>query len=84
MYESAPAFGGVGVAADKAYQNAKANSDQQNARIEHDKALQLVMTGLLAAHIQCLRTQGQFVDVLWFGMTVEEFHGGASTSNHAS
>ena len=39
MYESAPAFGGVGVAADKAYQNVKTNSDQQNARIEHDKTL---------------------------------------------
>jgi len=27
------------VAADIAYQNAKKNSDKQNARIEHDKAL---------------------------------------------
>jgi type I restriction enzyme R subunit len=27
------------VAADKAYQNAMKNSDKQNARIEHDKAL---------------------------------------------
>ena len=27
------------VAADKAYQNARKNSDRQNARIEHDKAL---------------------------------------------
>ena len=27
------------VAADRAYQNAKQNSDKQNARIEHDKAL---------------------------------------------
>ena len=27
------------VAADTAYQNAKKNSDKQNARIEHDKAL---------------------------------------------
>jgi type I restriction enzyme, R subunit len=35
------------VAADGAYQNAKANSDKQNARIEHDKALGRVMTGLL-------------------------------------
>ena len=31
------------VAADKAYQNAMKNSDKQNARIEHDKALQRVM-----------------------------------------
>ncbi len=36
------------VAADKAYQNAMKNSDRQNARIEHDKALKRVMTALLA------------------------------------
>ena len=35
------------VAADAAYQNAVANSDRQNARIEHDKALGRVMTALL-------------------------------------
>ena len=35
------------VAADKAYQNACKNSDRQNARIEHDKALLRVMTALL-------------------------------------
>lgn len=35
------------VAADKAYQNAKKNSDKQNARIEHDKALRRVMASLL-------------------------------------
>jgi type I restriction enzyme R subunit len=35
------------VAADGAYQNAMANSDKQNARIEHDKALGRVMTSLL-------------------------------------
>ncbi|GMA51340.1 hypothetical protein GCM10025857_26970 [Alicyclobacillus contaminans] len=35
------------VAADTAYQNAKKNSDRQNARIEHDKALARVMTALL-------------------------------------
>ena len=35
------------VAADSAYQNAKQNSDKQNARIEHDKALRRVMTALL-------------------------------------
>ena len=38
------------VAADKAYQNAIANSDEQNARIEHDKALERAMTDLLADH----------------------------------
>ena len=36
------------VAADEAYQNAKTNSDQQNARVEHDKALERVMNGILA------------------------------------
>ncbi|MGE5560451.1 MAG: type I restriction endonuclease subunit R [Chloroflexota bacterium] len=35
------------VAADKAYQNAMQHSDRQNARIEHDKALQRVMIGVL-------------------------------------
>ena len=35
------------VAADRAYRNAKQNSDKQNARIEHDKALRRVMTALL-------------------------------------
>jgi len=35
------------VAADAAYQNAKKNSDKQNARIEHDKALGRVMTALI-------------------------------------
>jgi len=35
------------VAADQAYRNAQANSDRQNARIEHDKALGRVMTSLI-------------------------------------
>ncbi len=35
------------VAADTAYQNAMRNSDKQNARIEHDKALVRVITALL-------------------------------------
>ena len=35
------------VAADTAYQNAQKNSDKQNARIEHDKALGRVMTAVL-------------------------------------
>jgi type I restriction enzyme R subunit len=35
------------VAADTAFQNARQHSDPQNARIEHDKALARVMTGLL-------------------------------------
>ncbi|MPZ20586.1 MAG: DEAD/DEAH box helicase [Luteitalea sp.] len=35
------------VAADRAFQNARQNSDKQNARIEHDKALARVMTAVL-------------------------------------
>jgi type I restriction enzyme R subunit len=35
------------VAANPAYQNAKQNSDKQNARIEHDKALGSVIVGLM-------------------------------------
>jgi type I restriction enzyme R subunit len=35
------------VAADPAYQNARRNSDRQNARIEHDRALGRVMTAVL-------------------------------------
>lgn len=36
------------VAADPAYQNARKNSDKQNARIEHDKALARVMMQILS------------------------------------
>ena len=36
------------VAGDRAYQNAMANSDPQNARIEHDKALERAVTDYLA------------------------------------
>jgi type I restriction enzyme R subunit len=35
------------VASDTAYRNAKQNSDKQNARIEHDKALARVIIGLM-------------------------------------
>jgi len=47
------------VAADGAYQNARKNSDKQNARIEHDKALGRVMTALLKDDTELFR---QFVD----------------------
>lgn len=36
------------VAQDKAYQNAQANSDKQNAKLEHDKALNRVVPDLLS------------------------------------
>ena len=40
------------VGGDRAYQNAIANSDKQNARIEHDKALAQAMTHLVAVHTE--------------------------------
>jgi type I restriction enzyme R subunit len=43
------------VAADSAYQNAKKNSDRQNARIEHDRALARVMTALLKDDTQLFK-----------------------------
>lgn len=66
------------VSADTAYQNAKKNSDRQNARIEHDKALKRVITALFADDAQLFK---QFQDNesfrRWltdtvFGMTYEE------------
>jgi type I restriction enzyme, R subunit len=47
------------VAADKAYQNAMKNSDKQNARIEHDRALQRVLLELLSDHTELFK---QFQD----------------------
>ncbi len=47
------------VAADQAYQNARQNSDRQNARIEHDKALARVMTAVLQDDTELFR---QFMD----------------------
>lgn len=47
------------VAADEAYSNARKNSDRQNARIEHDKALQRVMTAVLNDDTQLFK---QFMD----------------------
>jgi type I restriction enzyme R subunit len=47
------------VAADAAYENAKKNSDRQNARIEHDKALTRVMTAVLKDDTELFK---QFMD----------------------
>ncbi|MDP8265674.1 MAG: type I restriction endonuclease subunit R, partial [Candidatus Aceula meridiana] len=49
----------VKVAENEAYKNAIANSDKQNARIEHDKALQKVMVGLLKDDTELFK---QFMD----------------------
>jgi type I restriction enzyme R subunit len=66
------------VSADQAYQNAKQNSDRQNARIEHDKALKRVITALFTDDAQLFK---QFQDNEsfrhWltdtvFGMTYEQ------------
>ncbi len=47
------------VAADTAYQNARKNSDKQNARIEHDKALARVMRAVLKDDTELFK---QFMD----------------------
>lgn len=47
------------VAANPAYRNARANSDKQNARIEHDKALASVIVGLMKDDTQLFK---QFSD----------------------
>jgi type I restriction enzyme R subunit len=47
------------VAADPAYQNAQRHSDQQNARIEHDRALGRVMTAVLKDDVELFK---QFSD----------------------
>lgn len=47
------------VNADRAYQNAKQNSDRQNARIEHDKALKRVITAMFKDDAQLFK---QFQD----------------------
>lgn len=47
------------VAADTAYQNAQKNSDKQNARIEHDKALVRVMTAVMKDDTELFK---QFMD----------------------
>jgi hypothetical protein len=59
------------VAADTADQNAKKNSDKQNARIEHDKALASVIVGVMKDDTELFK---QFSDNpafrRWLGDTV--------------
>ena len=59
------------VAADTAFQHARANSDKQNARIEHDKALGRVVLDLMKDNTQLFK---QFSDneqfKRWLGATV--------------
>ena len=47
------------VAADTAFRNARQNSDPQNARIEHDKALLRVMTAVMRDDTELFK---QFMD----------------------
>ena len=47
------------VAEDTAFQNAKKNSDRENTRIEHDKALMRVMTGIMKDDTELFK---QFMD----------------------
>jgi hypothetical protein len=51
------------VAADKAYQNAMRNSDKDNAKIEHAKALERVMTAVLNDDTQVSNHQLSW----WYG-----------------
>ena len=43
------------VAQDKAYQNAQVNSDKQNAKLEHDRALNRVLLELLSDHTELFK-----------------------------
>lgn len=51
IFEEIPAE----VAADKAFQNARNNSDRQNARIEHDKAIERAVMVRLADHTELFK-----------------------------
>ncbi|HEY5064200.1 MAG TPA: type I restriction endonuclease subunit R [Xanthobacteraceae bacterium] len=69
------------VAADTAYQNAKQNSDKQNARIEHDKALARVIVGLMKDDTELFKQYSDnpefkrwLADTV-FGMTYEQPRG---------
>ena len=59
------------VAEDTAFKNAKTNSDRENARIEHDRALARVMTSIMRDDTELFK---QFVDnegfKRWLGDTV--------------
>ena len=43
------------VAADESYRNALKNSDRQNARIEHDRALEQVIVDLVTDHAELFK-----------------------------
>ena len=70
------------VAADKKYQNAIKNSDKQNARIEHNKALQRVMMALLSDHTELFKqfsdnqSFNKWLSDTIFGLTYQEPNSG--------
>jgi type I restriction enzyme R subunit len=57
------------VAADQAYKNAMQYSDRQNARVEHDKALQRAILGMLTDHTELFK---QFSDNTGFKQWLSE------------
>ena len=59
VYRPLPEEKQMRVAPHTAYQNAKKNSDKQNARIEHDKALMRVMNAVLKHDTELFK---QFLD----------------------
>ena len=59
----------VRVAADTAYQNARAHSDKQNARIEHDKALSRTIISMMTDDTQLFK---QFSDNDQFRRSIGE------------
>ena len=69
------------VAEDTAYKNAQQNSDKQNARIEHDKALQRVMTSVMKDDTQLFKhfmdNDGfkRWMTDMVFGLTYRPGHG---------
>jgi len=69
------------VAADRAYQNAMKNSDKPNARIEHDKALERVMTELISDHTELFK---QFSDNPGFKKWLSDTIFGVTYDGHAA
>jgi type I restriction enzyme R subunit len=66
---------------DQAYQNAKKNSDRQNARIEHDKALKRVITALFTDDAQLFK---QFQDNESFRHWLTDTVFGMTYESHAT
>jgi type I restriction enzyme, R subunit len=71
----------VRVSADTAYQNAKKNSDKQNARIEHDKALGRVMNAILKDDTELFK---QFMDNESFRRWMKDTVFGLTYEDHAT